>query len=164
MERTITDGLRCIRMLRAQLDLLCRLQATQEIVRTAVLKRDWEGFDTLVARMDAYANEFSLLEEERLALWRALGLESEGGRFYQSIVLFPEEERLELSTLFRRLKLETLRVKLANDTLAAYIQQAKLTIHSFLNAAFPDRRGRLYSRRGHSVDAEMRSIVLDRTF
>ena len=34
---------------------------------------------------------------------------------------------------------------------------------AFLEAAFPDRRGKLYSRRGTAVPAEMRSLVLDRS-
>lgn len=165
MERIHTDdGLRLVCMLTRQLDAVARLQSAQEAVRQSVLKRDWEGFDDLIARMDSAAAAFASLEEERVSLWASIGMESGAGGYYQSIHRFPDEERRELSRLYRSLKLETLRVKLANDALMGYIQQAKLTINSFLGAAFPDRRGTLYSRSGRSVDSEMRSIVLNKTF
>jgi hypothetical protein len=74
-----------------------------------------------------------------------------------------EASRRELTDLYRRLKLDTLKVRLANDALSAYLSAARETLADFLNAAFPDRRGKIYSRRGAAVHSEMRSIVLDRS-
>lgn len=164
MKDKTMDSMRCRQMLRSQIDLLCRLQATQEIVKTAVLNREWEGFESLVARMDDYAQEYQSMQAEHRRNYSLLGFNLGVGSFYQFIGRFSAQERRELSELYRKLKIEALRVKLLNDNLAAYIQQARLTLTSFLDVAFPDRRGRLYSNRGKSRQSDMTSLVLDRSF
>jgi hypothetical protein len=48
--------------------------------------------------------------------------------------------------------------------LAHYLRQAHALVSDFLDAAFPDRKGRFYTRQGTPRAADMRSMVLDRQF
>ncbi|MDR1212333.1 MAG: hypothetical protein LBK40_08905, partial [Spirochaetaceae bacterium] len=64
---------------------------------------------------------------------------------------------------FRQVKLLILRIRMANESLLRYIEEAKTTVADFLDAAFPDRRGRFYTCRGKTVASDMRSMVLDRS-
>ena len=57
--------------------------------------------------------------------------------------------------------METFKIRLTNDTLLRYLNEARATAAAFLEAAFPDLKGRLYSRRGTQVPADMRSMVLN---
>jgi hypothetical protein len=43
-----------------------------------------------------------------------------------------------------------------------YLNEARLLVAGFLDAAFPDRKGKIYSRRGVQVQADMRSMVLNK--
>jgi hypothetical protein len=157
---------RCADVLRQETALLERLSAAQEVVRNAVFAREWVDLETLLARLAAYGNDFELLEAERSRLFAEFsntGNEREGIGFYALASRLADADRRELTELYRRLKLDALKVRLANDALTTYLQDAKATLSGFMDAAFPDRKGRIYSRKGKAVHAEMSSIVLDRS-
>ncbi|MFA6506596.1 MAG: flagellar export chaperone FlgN [Treponemataceae bacterium] len=156
---------RCADVLRQETALLERLAAAQEVVRNAAFARDWSNMESLLTRLKEYGSEFELLEAERDRVFAEFG-ESSGGSvgFYSVASRLDPTSRKELTELYRRLKMDTLKVRLANDALSTYLSAARSTLTDFLDAAFPDRRGKLYSRRGSAVHPEMRSIVLDRSF
>ena len=156
---------RCADVLRQETALLERFAAAQEVVRTAAFARDWANMEPLLARLGEYGDEFELLEAERARVFAEL---SDGSRepigFYSVAARLDPVSRRDLTELYRRLKLDTLKVRLANDALSSYLASARETLSGFLDAAFPDRRGKIYSRRGSAIHPEMRSIVLDRSF
>jgi hypothetical protein len=51
---------------------------------------------------------------------------------------------------------------LENDALTHYLDGARAVVADFLEAAFPDRHGKIYSRQGTRIHADMRSMVLNR--
>jgi hypothetical protein len=158
----------CKCILQQEIALLERLAATQEVVRIAVVNRDWTDLERVIARLDEYGQEFKQIEEQRTALFSEITKESgypqEEVGFYGVVIHLPLEQRKELTDLYRRLKLDTLRIRLANDSLNQYLSVAKGVVSDFLQAAFPDRKGKRYSRQGKEIHSEMRSIVLDRSF
>lgn len=158
----------CVYILRQETALLERLAAAQEVVRNAVFAREWTDLESMLARLDGYGREFEALERERSRIFAeilsAWGSERDTVGFYTLVTRLPEDRRREITDLYRRLKLDTLKVRLANDALTHYLTDARATVASFLEAAFPDRKGKMYSRRGTQVHSEMRSIVLDRSF
>jgi hypothetical protein len=111
--------------------------------------------------------EFRVLDAERERIFtvfaRQIGSHNTGVGFYSLIAAFPEAERKELSALYRKLKMDTLKIGFANDSLTAYITKARTTLQDFLEAAFPDRKGRIYSNRGTQVPSDMRSMVLNQS-
>jgi hypothetical protein len=158
----------CAQILRQETALLERLAAAQEVVKNAVFTREWTDLESMLGRLEAYGQEFSTLERNRERIFteaaQACGPEGKNGGFYALTTRLEPAERRELTELYRRLKLDTLKVRLANEALTYYLADARATVSGFLEAAFPDRKGRLYSRQGTQVHAEMRSIVLDRSF
>ncbi len=158
----------CVQVLKQETALLERLAAAQEVVKNAVFTREWADMETMLGRLDAYGQEFVAMEQNRERIFadlgRFFGPDSMHTGFYAWASRLAPAERRELTDLYRRLKLDTLKVRLANEALTYYLADARATITGFLEAAFPDRKGRLYSRQGTQVHAEMRSIVLDRSF
>jgi hypothetical protein len=156
-------------------ELLCGIEAAQKQVWDAVIKREWTDFESLISMMDRIGTELAGLEEERQQVIHKLsdeltgssgpaGGEAENSSFYRLISTLPEPERKELTDLYRQLKMAGLRVRIANDNLLAYLAEVKTTMSGFIEAAFPDRKGRVYSRSGAVVPADMRSMVLNRSF
>ncbi|MDR2020321.1 MAG: hypothetical protein LBQ14_06115 [Treponema sp.] len=157
-------GYSCI--LTGEIGLLEKIALIQMQVKNAVINREWADFELLLDTLGKFSAEFETLEEERIRLFADLlpqkDGKGEGAGFYAMISRFSAEERKALTGLYRQLKMETFKIRLANDTLLRYLNEARTTVTAFLEAAFPDRKGRLYSRRGTQVPADMRSVVLSR--
>ncbi|MDR2493650.1 MAG: hypothetical protein LBD24_00320 [Spirochaetaceae bacterium] len=157
-------------VLRLQAEIMGEIAAMQEAVRDAVVNRRWTDFESLLNGMGRYGERFQELEAERAALFDRFFEpepplenrgEARGAGFYGAASRLPEEKRRELSDLYRNLKLITLKVRMANESLAHYIDEARTTVDSFLDAACPARKNRFYSRRGAKVPIDMRSVVVN---
>jgi hypothetical protein len=161
-------------ILQREIEILGGISSMQELVRKAALNREWMDFESLLEKIRERGDEFEALEAERTGLFADLTPERDRGEdpckegatvnFYALISRFPEDQQKELRELYRKLKLETLKIRTANDALLRYLNEGRSVIAAFLEAAFPDRKGRLYSRKGKQVRADMRSMVLNRTF
>jgi hypothetical protein len=148
-------------ILRGERALAASVLETQASVKRAVLNRQWADFEGAMDALNRIGGEFEALDAERLAVFE--GWDSQKG-FYALAARFPVREREELTELYRALKLDIVKIKLENDALTAYLTEARIMVAGFLEAIFPERKGRLYSRRGTKVEADMRSLVLNRSF
>jgi hypothetical protein len=163
---------RCVSVLNAENELADKIHAMVMMVRRAVIDRSWADFEVLMGSLSQSGVEFEALEQEREAAFAVLaekigenGADSPGKvPFLALSVRLPAEERKNLTELYRSLKLKTLRVGIENNTLMNYLNEVRGVVSDFLAAAFPDRKGKLYTRQGGQVPADMRSIVLDRQF
>ena len=160
---------RCVSVLSGEIELLKKIFASQDAVRKAVMNREWTDFDEKIREINRMGEEFAVLEDERALLLSAL----EGGSpvpgaekkpFYALILELPLEERRELSRLFRELKMATLRMQAMNKTFLAYLYEAKTVAAAYLEAVCPARGGKLYTRKGHKVSQDLRSIVFNNRF
>lgn len=161
------DDERTFLILQLQTEIMEKIAAIQESVRNAVINRQWTDFESLLRTMNRYGDQFQELEAERAALFAGF-LEHEespeikrDADFYTLVSRLPEEERRGLAELYRNLKLRTLKVRMANESLVSYLGEAKTTVDSFLDAACPDRKNRFYSRWGAKVPTDMRSMVIN---
>jgi hypothetical protein len=155
----------CSQVLGREIELLCDIEAAQKRVWDAVVKREWTDFEALMAGMGLIGAELGRLEDQRMGLVKELTADS-GGRgddFYALTAPLPAPERHELTEKYRGLKMAGLRVRMANESLLAYMAGIKTTMAGFIEAAFPDRKGRVYSRSGAVVPQDMRSMVLNRS-
>jgi hypothetical protein len=169
VEKTIYEA--CSQVLGRETELLGGIEAAQKQVWDAVINREWTDFEGLLAMMDRIGIELGELEEERKRVICELagglsknGWEGENGSFYRLISGLPEAERKELTGCYRELKMAGIRVRIANDNLLSYIAEVKATMTGFIEAAFPDRKGKVYTRNGAVAPADMRSMVLNRSF
>ncbi|MDR3334764.1 MAG: hypothetical protein LBT13_07755 [Treponema sp.] len=164
-------------ILNLEAELLGEIAAIQESVRDAVICREWTDFEALLSSMKAYSERFEVLEAERVALFARFyaeqeyaerkGAEKKGGSeagFYTLVSRLPEQDRKELTEMYRNVKLRTLKLRMANDSLMTYLNEARTTVDTFLEAALPERKGRMYSRLGTQIPTDVRSMVLNQSF
>jgi hypothetical protein len=76
---------------------------------------------------------------------------------------FDPVRRSELGAIYRSLKLEALKLRLANESLLEYLNEIRTTMAGFFEIAFPEMGGKLYTRHGIPVSRDMRSIVLNQS-
>ncbi|MDR2142778.1 MAG: hypothetical protein LBP29_00215 [Treponema sp.] len=172
MEKTLENsgGTRvstaCVAILRREIELLEKIPPLQVLVRDAVLNREWADYESYLAVIGRIGGDFEVLEAERDRLFAGLAPEStdEKERFYAMSARLPERERNELTALYRRLKMQTLQIRLTNDSLMDYIRETKNAISGMLESAYPDRKGKIYSKNGIEQEADMKSVVLNHSF
>ena len=156
---------KCREILLKESELAQRIAGLQNLIREAVISRDWADFENHFNDLGKIKAEFTALESERELFFDGIPENaSDSARFYALAAQLPVEQRVELTTIYRSLKLETLRVQTAGETLMDYIAEARATIADFFEAAFPDRGGKIYTPHGIPVSHDMRSMVLNRTF
>jgi hypothetical protein len=155
----------CSRILDRENELLRGVEAAQAQVRDTVVRREWAGFEGLLAAINRIGAELEGLEGERSALFGKifpLAPETDGETgFYRLIAGLPPGERRELGGKYRELKMAGLRVRINNDNLLAYIAGIKVAVSAFIESAFPGRGGRVYSPSGMVMSQDMRCMVLN---
>jgi hypothetical protein len=150
-------------VLEQEREILDKISDTQTAMRSVVAKREWADFEGLLLSMDGYKEQFETLEKERMALFSgSIDAEGNAPHFYTLIAKLPEDERRELADVYRKIKERALKVRLANDSLALYLEEAKTTLNAFIKAAFPTASGNTYSRKGTKIEADMSALVIDR--
>ncbi|MDR0784961.1 MAG: flagellar export chaperone FlgN [Treponema sp.] len=143
-------------------DLLDKINDMQTAVRSAVIKREWADFEKLLLSMNGYKEQFEALEKERMGLFSdSVDAEGNTPHFYTLIAKLPETERREFADIYRKIKERALKVRLANDSLALYLEEAKTTLNAFMKAAFPIASGNTYSRKGMKIEADMTALVIN---
>jgi hypothetical protein len=156
---------KCREILLKECELVRRISSLQNLVYEAVLNRDWSGFEANFSRLSEIGEEFTELEYQRERVFAGILPESNVSvRFYSLTAGLPPEQRGELTEIYRNLKLETLKVKIAGETIMSFIAGARATVAGFFEIAFPDRRGKIYTPYGMPVSHDMRSMVLNRSF
>ncbi|MDR3160647.1 MAG: flagellar export chaperone FlgN [Spirochaetaceae bacterium] len=168
IDKDIPDYRRCAVLLAKEAEILEKVTSLLDAVKTAVMNRDWTDFDGLLDALQEYVAGFEHLERDRIRLFAAFTEGGGGGDgwvgFYALIARLPPVEREELSAAYRALRMEVLRMRLRNEALLEEINEARSVVAAFLNAACPDRGGKLYSRQGAHAPPDMRSMVFNRHF
>jgi len=152
------DYARCLSVLSGEIEILKKISTVQGRVRKAVMNREWEDFDENNKQLNLLGGEFERCENERLQLFQA------ETPFYTAISELPGEERLELSRLYRELKMETLKMRALNETFLVYLNEAKSLAAAYLETVCPARGGKLYTRKGRKVTQDLRSIVINNRY
>jgi hypothetical protein len=158
----------CSIVLLQEIEILKKIVSLQNMVWNAVTNREWTDFEAHISAMGAMGAEFDALDRKREALFAQFpACNVNGGekaRFYAFAAAFPGDLRDKLADTYRNLKMETLRVRMFNDTILGYLNSIRTTVTGILDIAFPEHRGRLYSRGGKEVPKDMRSVMLNRHF
>jgi len=165
---------KCREILLSECEIIQNAAFTQEKLRIAVMNREWTDFESHSNDMNAIEVKMTLLENEREKLFTAFealtrqntytGMKDAKGRFYAMASFLPEEQRNDLTAIYRSLKMETLKLRLANEALMTYMAGIKSTLSEFFSLAFPERAGKLYTQRGTHFSHDMRSMVLNQSF
>jgi len=165
---------KCRNILLQEFELIQNAVIVQERIRTAITNKEWTIFEDHLNVMNSIESKMETLETERehlFCVFEAL-THQEGfseildakGRFYKMAALLPENQRNDLTSIYRSLKLEALKLRIANDALYAYLSEIKSTLNEFFALAFPERCGKVYTKTGNHFSNELSSVVLNRSF
>jgi hypothetical protein len=152
----------CRVVLEAELLALVEAGSVQTLVAEAVTRRDWVDFDASIEAINEIRVRLEQLEQERLALMPDVNVSS--GGFYSFALRFPDDERQTLCGLYRQVKLEAARARFSADSLAACLGEARTLVSCLLDAAFPEKRGKIYGKTGVERNAGFGGIVIDKRF
>jgi len=165
---------KCRDILLQEFELIQNAVTVQEKIRLAVTEHEWATFEDSMGVMNAIENKLVSLEAEREQLFSVFKTLihqqsfsdnlDEKGRFYELVSLLPENQRNDLTSIYRSLKIEAIKLKMANDALLAYLNGVKSTLKEFFDSAFPERGGSIYTREGTHFSNDFRSMVLNRSF
>jgi hypothetical protein len=147
-------------VLAAEIEFLEQVRLLQNLLRDALINRQWADYERLTASMSGLGAAFLKLEERRTELFGDAGWR----RFYDEAARLPPGKRDRLTALYRRLKMQTLEIRLANESLAEYIKESRAAVNRILENAYPDRKGKIYSSAGTERETEMKSVLLNHTF
>jgi DNA polymerase elongation subunit (family B) len=157
----------CALLLRQEIELLEKISVLQAQVKNAIINREWTDFENRFESLAAIGDKFEALDLERAQVFARLaeevGLDDEEGPFYSCAARLPETERRELSELYRRIKMRTLELRLANESLTKYLSEVQAVVSGFLEAVFPDRKGRIYTRQGIQASPDMLGLALNQS-
>ncbi|MHB9292535.1 hypothetical protein Holit_01633 [Hollandina sp. SP2] len=169
--KEVMEDERNVLILHLQNQVLEKISMIQESVRNAVINREWTDFESLLNTMNQYGDQFQVLEAERAALLSSFleedsspaqkGDKDKKSSFYNLVSRLPEQDRNGLTEMYRNLKLRALKIRMANESLVAYLTEAKTMVNSFLEAACPDRKTQFYSRWGTKVATDARSMMVN---
>jgi hypothetical protein len=165
---------KCRDILLKECELIQNAVIVQDNIRSAITGREWMVFEEHLSAMNAIESKMQSLESEREKLFSVFetlvhqksfseNLDAKG-RFYSLVSLLPEKECNDLTSIYRSLKLEALRLKIANEALMTYLNEIKLTLNEFFSSAFPERCGKMYTKDGAQFSNNMSSMVLNRSF
>ena len=166
---------KCKEILLKEFELVQNAAVIQKKIQDAVANREWTDFEGHFKAMNAVEREFKVLEKERERLFiefeAAQGkrnvfpdLNDDKGRFYAMTAGLPPQQRSDLTAIYRSLKLEALKLRMANEALGSYLSGVKASLTEFFELAFPDRGGKMYTNQGTHLSHDMRSMVLNHRF
>jgi len=165
---------KCKDILLKESELIQKAVFAQEKIRAAVDKKEWTVFEDHLNVLNSIESNMVNLEGEREELFNVFEtlVHQKGfsetldakGRFYKMTALLPEHQRNELTEIYRSLKLESMKLRIVNNTLLIYLTEIKSTLNDFFALAFPDRCGKMYTKSGTHFSNELSSMVLNRSF
>ena len=165
---------KCRDILLRECELVQNAAVIQEKLMSAVINREWSGFEGNINAINAIENKLADLESEREQLFTAFetltrkntfpGAQDPKGRFYAMASLLPENQRNDLTAIYRSLKMESLKLRMANEALMTYLAGIKATFTDFFALAFPERAGKIYTSQGTHLSHNMSSMVVNRSF
>jgi len=165
---------KCREILLQEFELIQNAVIIQERIHKAVTEREWTVFEENMNSMGSIEIKLEEIEKEREKLFavnEAIAHEQgfsdildHQGQFYAMISVLPADQRNDLTSIYRSLKTESIKLKLANESLLSYVNELKNTLREFFDLAFSDRGGKTYTKNGTHFPHDMRSIVLNQSF
>lgn len=144
-------------LMNREAEKLEELAGMETRLQRCVLDKNWAELEEIVRSLQGVAREVAHIENSRDLLYgelrRPLGVAASDG-FYDFLAKLPPEERVELSALYRRLRLAVSQVRSATGGIDSYISATLSTMGRILEELFPSRRMKLYTRTGAKGGAE----------
>jgi len=165
---------KCRNILLKEFELIQSAAAVQDKIRLAVTERQWTAFEENLSVMNGIERKLDELDNERERIFDIAktlihqrnfsdNLDSKG-RFHALTAFLPEEQRNELTAIYRALKHEAAKLRIANESLSSYLNGIKNTLRDFIDLAFVERGGKMYTKNGTHFSHDMSRVVLNKSF
>lgn len=146
-------------------ELLEQYADLEEKLPASYRNRDWSELESFIGELTRVAGAIEEAEERREASFQALKASfnlGAGDGFHRLARCIPGEEKQNLTEGFLRLKAGVARMRCASSRMGHYFQSVSESIDAVLSELLPQRRGRIYSRRGKAREAAEGSLIIDR--
>ncbi len=157
-------NLRLFEYMKSEFELLESFREDELNLKEVINRKDWDGLDKCIRKMNALSQELSAVEEKRnrafVDLQDLVG-EREDAGFYQVIVHLPPEERETLAELYRAMKLAAVGIRSVTYCIDEHLKTINGTLQGILNELFPHRKGNLYSKQGERKEASGNPMVVN---
>ena len=167
---------KCKEILLREAELVKKAYILHENVRLAVFNREWDELQERISALNEIENAIASVDSEREDIFtafenllrkdhtRSKSAQNDSNLFYSVISNLSEEKKDELNAIYRSLKMETLKLRLSNETLTTYLAGIRSVVGEFLDLAFPERAGRVYTQQGTHTLNDMRSMIVNQRF
>jgi len=165
MENREFDTVRLENLLEKEIGVLKNLYASQKRMYEAVLIRDWILLQKELMVSGKISETFQNIESQRNELLRNAFPGCEGSiDFYRITSTLPETERSRINGLFREVRKLLLLSKTENDVFNTYVSNARTVVEGMIDSVMPERRNKIYTRRGSLVPSKVESLMVNRSF
>jgi hypothetical protein len=130
-----------------------------------MLDRDWPSLDCTLGEVKTVSEKASQTEQIRAVVYQKIRNACGAGAdesFQEILARVPAEDRENLSALHRRVRVAVEKVKCQTGGLDTYINSAVSTMDKILDELFPERKNRLYTRRGGAFTSS-RPMMISRS-
>jgi hypothetical protein len=162
--RTATRVEKLKELINSEVELLESFARDERKLQSAMVNRQWELLEGIVNEMSHASEQVLAVETERhecyTRLREELGCDPQDS-FYDFAARLDLGERMEISELYRRLKVAVMRVQALTGGIGSYVTSATTAIRDVLDELYPQRKGRIYSRGGHHTAPDDRAMVVD---
>ena len=140
--------------------VLAEIITQQRILRTAVTAKDWKQVERAGFEVNALAERFSYLENERMQVFKQLCSEKPDDMFEVARDLPPAFRRPVIEA-FHQVRQKLAVSKIENEALNEYIRITRNFLQEVFDSVLPQRRNTLYSSAGTVVKLQPESVVLN---
>ena len=151
-------------LLNREAELLENFAHQEQKLQDAIVDREWDRLEGIVNEMSDASQSVLSVEHERHECYTRVreeyGCRSDAG-FYDFVAHLDLGDRMEISELYRRLKVAVMRVQALTGGIGSYITSATSAIRDVIDELYPQRKGRIYSRAGHHAAPDDRAMVVD---
>lgn len=136
-----------IQVMQEESSLLDKILNQQAVLHSCVKEKNWDKLNLNIEELQGLSDKFVELEEKRTELASSVGNDD-------------EEIRPVLSEVRGKLQ----RSKIENRALNEYISTTRKFLQGVFDSVVPQRRNKLYSKKGEIIKPELSSVVLDQLF
>ncbi|MFP4373484.1 MAG: flagellar export chaperone FlgN [Spirochaetaceae bacterium] len=151
-------------LLKSEVELLEDFARQEQELQNAIVEREWDRLEGIVNEMTEASQSVLSVEQERHECYTRVRRDFDcppNSSFYDFAAKLDLGDRMEISELYRRLKVAVMRVQALTGGIGSYITSATSAIRDVLDELYPQRKGRIYSRAGHHSVPDDRAMVVD---
>lgn len=136
----------------------------EQEIKDAVMDKDWPKLERALGDLESQSSFLSLLDDRRQGIWNDIlekGQWTNHRSFYEVMSYYPRPWRQELGELYRKVKMNTLRLKGLTEGIDNYVQTTAQVIREALNQV--EGKGKTYNKTGSFNPEPHRPLVLDKS-